>query len=204
MLEALKIILDIQEYDMKMIRLMRLKLERERELENIHSLRRDLKSQMEVKEKETKQIKTAIRIAEGEVTDVCVRIKNLEDQQISVKKVDEFNALSQQLNTLEKERAMNEQKLSAHIRHNNINNPRFHDPKFAIDYLIHGLYFSALYLLAKLCLWLPRINLSFLRDMTRYFFSLLLFISSSYHFTYRSPPSLFQLQHLFVQVSHHF
>jgi hypothetical protein len=39
MLEALKIILDIQEFDMKMIRLMRLKNERKKELDTIFALR---------------------------------------------------------------------------------------------------------------------------------------------------------------------
>ena len=42
MLHTLKIVLDIQELDMKMIRLMRLKKERLKELEHIDSLRQEL------------------------------------------------------------------------------------------------------------------------------------------------------------------
>ena len=42
MLQTLKVILDIQELDMKMIRLMRLKKERLKELEHIDSLRQEL------------------------------------------------------------------------------------------------------------------------------------------------------------------
>ena len=42
MLKQLKVILEIQEYDMKMIRLMRLKKERSQELEHINALRHEL------------------------------------------------------------------------------------------------------------------------------------------------------------------
>jgi predicted nucleic acid-binding Zn-ribbon protein len=113
MLEALKIILDIQEFDMKMIRLMRLKSERKKELDGIYSLRKELGDQLVAKDEEIKKIKASIRIGEGEVTEVEARIKNLEAQQSNVKKLDEFNALSQQLNTTEKERAIAEQKLNS-------------------------------------------------------------------------------------------
>tara|TARA_A100001015_G_C14906111_1_gene678412 strand:- start:356 stop:1126 length:771 start_codon:yes stop_codon:yes gene_type:complete len=113
MLEALKNILDIQEFDMKMIRLMRLKSERKKELDGIYSLRKELGDQLVAKDDEIKKIKASIRIGEGEVTEVEARIKNLEAQQSNVKKLDEFNALSQQLNTTEKERAIAEQKLNS-------------------------------------------------------------------------------------------
>ena len=55
MQEALKVIIDIQELDMKMIRLMRLKKERQRELNQIESLRKELRQQFE--EKQTKEWK---------------------------------------------------------------------------------------------------------------------------------------------------
>ena len=113
MLEALKNILDIQEFDMKMIRLMRLKNERKKELDGIYSLRQDLTNQFQAKEEDVKKLKISIRISEGEVVDVQARIKNFEGQQSSVKKLDEFNALSQQLNSSEKERSLAEQKLAA-------------------------------------------------------------------------------------------
>ena len=46
MLHSLKGILDIQELDMKMIRLMRLKRERSKELEHIDSLRQGMRQRM--------------------------------------------------------------------------------------------------------------------------------------------------------------
>ena len=43
--EALKPLLDIQELDIKMIRLMRIKKQRQKELEQIDSLRQELQEQ---------------------------------------------------------------------------------------------------------------------------------------------------------------
>src|SRR3989304_1248429 len=70
MQEQLKPILEIQEYDMKMIRLSRVKKERQTEL------------------------------------------KQIEDLQSAVKKVDEFNALTQEMTQTERERIAVEQKVS--------------------------------------------------------------------------------------------
>ena len=52
MKEALKTILDIQELDMKMIRLMRVKKERLKEIEHIEALRKELHEQLAVKDTE--------------------------------------------------------------------------------------------------------------------------------------------------------
>ena len=52
MRESLKIILAIQEYDIKMIRLMRLKRQRQDELKQIETLRKELIEQLSEKEKE--------------------------------------------------------------------------------------------------------------------------------------------------------
>ena len=52
MKEALKTILDIQELDMKMLRLMRVKKERLKEIEQIEALRKELHEQLTVKETE--------------------------------------------------------------------------------------------------------------------------------------------------------
>lgn len=49
MKEALKTILDIQELDMKMLRLMRVKKERLKEIEQIEALRKELHEQLTVK-----------------------------------------------------------------------------------------------------------------------------------------------------------
>ena len=61
MYDALKTILDIQEYDMKMIRLMRLKRKRQRELNNITAIKRDLQHQVLVKESEIIELKKNVR-----------------------------------------------------------------------------------------------------------------------------------------------
>ncbi len=108
MLEALKIILDIQEFDMKMIRLMRLKGERKKELDHICALRTELKKQFDSKEMDVKELKKDIRVCEGEIEESKERGKALEERQTAVKKLEEFNALSQELNNLEKARAQSD------------------------------------------------------------------------------------------------
>lgn len=110
--EELKVILDIQEFDIKMIRLMRLKREREGELERIRSLRDDLNHQVIGKENEILDLKKQIRLSEIEVQELKGRIQKLESQQSSVKKVEEFNALTQEISSLEREKAAKEQRLS--------------------------------------------------------------------------------------------
>jgi len=110
--EALKDILPIQEFDMQMIQLMRLKKERLRELANINAIKTDLMQKSMIKEGEIIELKKNIRILEGEVSDVSDRVKKLEGQQSQVKKVDEFNALSHEISQAERERVAKEQRLS--------------------------------------------------------------------------------------------
>jgi predicted nucleic acid-binding Zn-ribbon protein len=112
MLEALHPILEIQEYDMQMIQLMRLKRERQRELDNINAIKTNLHHKSLVKEGEIIEYKKNIRLIESEVNDLKERIKKLENQQNQVKKVDEFNALSHELSQAERERTAKEQRLS--------------------------------------------------------------------------------------------
>lgn len=112
MREELKDILDIQEFDMKMIRLMRLKRERVEELDNIQAIKNDLHSQVVLKEGEILEAKKNIRMGEMDVTEVEEKIKRLEEQQNSVKKVEEFNALNQEISAAEREKALKEQRLS--------------------------------------------------------------------------------------------
>jgi uncharacterized protein len=111
MQEDLKHILEIQEYDMQLIQLMRLKKERQKELDNINSVKSDLRHQSLVKESEITELKKHIRLVEGEQQDVVAKLKKLEAQQNSVKKVEEFNALSQEMSTVDRERIAKEQKL---------------------------------------------------------------------------------------------
>jgi len=109
---SLKVILDIQEYDMKMIRLMRLKKERMNELSHIDSLRQELKKQQVDKEVEITELNRAIAAQEAKISDIKERIKKLEAKQNSVKKVDEFNALTQEMTASERERIATEQTAS--------------------------------------------------------------------------------------------
>lgn len=115
MLKALKIILDIQEIDMQMIQLMRIKHERQRDLANINAVKEGLREQSQAKEVEITELKKVIRLMEGELTDLKGKIKKLEAQQNSIKKVDEFNALSHEMSQADRERVAKEQRLSDHI-----------------------------------------------------------------------------------------
>jgi uncharacterized protein len=109
MLQELKVVLDIQELDMKMIRLMRLKNERMKELEHIDSLRQELKKQQIDKQEEIVELNRTISAQEIKIGEIKDRIKKLEVKQNSVKKVDEFNALTHEMTSSERERVATEQ-----------------------------------------------------------------------------------------------
>jgi uncharacterized protein len=110
--EALKVILDIQELDIQMIRLMRLKRERQSELDRIRSLRDDLHHQVVLKESELIDLKKQIKLSEVDVQELAGKAQKLENQQNAVKKVEEFNALTHEIAALEREKAAKEQRLS--------------------------------------------------------------------------------------------
>ncbi len=112
MQEALKLVLDIQEIDMQMIRLMRLKKERQKELNNIASIKKDLQRKVLLKENEVIELKKTIRLDEGDVQEVVGNIKKLEGQQGSLRKAEEFNASTQEISTLEREKSAKELRLS--------------------------------------------------------------------------------------------
>ena len=109
MLQSLKVILDIQELDMKMIRLMRLKKERMKELEHIDSLRQELLKQQTDKQEEITNLSRTISAQEIKIGEIKEKIKKLEAKQATVKKVDEFNALTQEMTSSERERIATEQ-----------------------------------------------------------------------------------------------
>jgi predicted nucleic acid-binding Zn-ribbon protein len=112
MLDALKIISEIQEYDMKMIRLMRLKAKRQHELDDVIAIKKDLQLQITTKEADILEQKKEIRLAEGEIEDVKGRLKELEAKQSTIKKAEEFSALSHEVSQLERERMAKEQRAS--------------------------------------------------------------------------------------------
>lgn len=109
MLQTLKVILDIQELDMKMIRLMRLKKERMQELLHIDSLRHELQKQQTDKQTEIAELSRSIAAQENKIFEIKEKIKKLEARQSSVKKVDEFNAITQEMTQAERERIATEQ-----------------------------------------------------------------------------------------------
>jgi predicted nucleic acid-binding Zn-ribbon protein len=108
MLQQLKVVLDIQEYDMKMIRLMRLKRERMQELEHISALRHELHKQQKDKEAEIADLNRTVAGQEMKISDIKEKLKKLEARQSSVKKVDEFNAITQETTQAERERIATE------------------------------------------------------------------------------------------------
>ncbi len=112
MQEALKVIIDIQELDMKMIRLMRLKKERLKELEQIDLLRKELQQQSTDKELEIKELGQTIEQQEQRLQEIIAKIKKFETQQLSIKKADEFNALTLEMTAAEREKVTLEQKIS--------------------------------------------------------------------------------------------
>ncbi len=112
MQESLKPILTIQEFDVKMVRLMRLKHQRNNELKQIESLRSELISQLDEKEEEIKNLNDECSQYELKIAEHKERIKKLESQQVSIKKIDEFNALTKEITLLERERSSSEQTLS--------------------------------------------------------------------------------------------
>ena len=111
MRESLKIILAIQEYDIKMIRLMRLKKQRQDELKQIETLRKELIEQLSEKEHEIGAIGDECTLFERKIEEHKEKIKKLETQQSSIKKIDEFNALTKEITVLEREKTVFEQTL---------------------------------------------------------------------------------------------
>ncbi len=110
--QSLKHIVDIQERDIKMLRLVRVRRERQKELEQIESLRKELKSQLTDKEQEILDLGKQIQAIESKIQEINAKIKKLEGQQGMLKKADEFNALTQEMTGAEREKHALEQRAS--------------------------------------------------------------------------------------------
>lgn len=110
--KALKTILDIQDFDIKMIRLMRIKKQRQNELNEIESLSVDLQEQKGLKQEEITALSGKIARIEEEISSLSTKAKDLEEKQTSIKKVDEFNALTQEMTALERQKIALEQEAS--------------------------------------------------------------------------------------------
>lgn len=104
MLALLKELLEVQEMDMQMLRLVRLKHERMKELKSLMGIRNDLNLQHKTKQEEVLGIKSSIRLHEIEIQEMQEKIRLAEKKQDSVKKVEEFNALAQEIATAEREK----------------------------------------------------------------------------------------------------
>lgn len=113
MLEKLKVILEIQEFDIKMIRLMKLKKTRQKELNEIDALKKNLRQKIVDKESEIEEMKLEVSTHEDSIKEVKQKIKKFEGQQDMVKKIEEFNALNQEISRADRERANLEHKLNA-------------------------------------------------------------------------------------------
>jgi predicted nucleic acid-binding Zn-ribbon protein len=94
---------------MKMIRLMRLKKERLKELSHIDGLRQELRKQQSDKENEIAELSRNIAVQESKIAEIKEKIKKIEARQSTVKKVDEFNSLTQEMSWAERERVSTEQ-----------------------------------------------------------------------------------------------
>lgn len=112
MKEEMKTILNIQELDMKMLRLMRVKKERKKEIEQIEALRKELHAQLTEKESEIESLGHQITNYEAKIQEISAKMKKLESQQASIKKAEEFNAMTQESTSLEREKINIEQRVS--------------------------------------------------------------------------------------------
>jgi uncharacterized protein len=112
MQDTLKHILEIQELDIKMIRLMRVKKQRQRELNQIEDLREELRIQQKEKEVEVESLGTETGQLETKVEELSAKLKVLDAKQSSIKKVEEFNALTKEMTATERERIAIEQQIS--------------------------------------------------------------------------------------------
>ncbi len=112
MQESFHQLLTIQELDINMIRLMRVKKERSRELEEIHTLKSDIGKQVADKEVQIMETKKELRMGETQIKEIQEKVAKLEAQQAAVKKMDEFNALTHEMTHAGRERTAVEQKLS--------------------------------------------------------------------------------------------
>ncbi len=112
MLRALKPILEIQELDMKMVRLVKLKKDRHRELDQLTKTRDEITGRMTEKSEQITEIKQLLRISEREMQEVRQKIAHFESQQDIVKRVEEFNALAQEIAQGEREKLQIQQRLT--------------------------------------------------------------------------------------------
>lgn len=104
MLESLPVILEIQELDMKMIRLMNVKKQRRVELSNVQHELDDLATRTGEREERCLETRKGLRILESQIADVNARIEKAEGRQNTIKKVEEFNAVTQEITSAQRDK----------------------------------------------------------------------------------------------------
>lgn len=112
MQEGFSTLLSIQDIDIKIIRLLKVKKERQNELKKVHLLKQEIQRQVEKKQEEITRIKTEMRHGETRIKEIQEKVLKFEAQQAAVKKMDEFNALTQELTAAGRERTATEHNLS--------------------------------------------------------------------------------------------
>lgn len=104
MLDSLPTILEIQELDMKMIRLMNVKKQRRQELQNVHNELDTLQNKAAEKEEHIAETRKGLRILEAQISDVNARLEKAETKQNSIKKIEEFNAMTHEITSAQREK----------------------------------------------------------------------------------------------------
>lgn len=103
--EDLALILQIQEKDIQMMRLLRLRNERETELSKLHKLRTGLENQALLKKADIEEFEKELGELDAKIETIAERMRLLEETQNTIKRVDEFNALTQEMTKLDREKA---------------------------------------------------------------------------------------------------
>ncbi|HXW60896.1 MAG TPA: hypothetical protein VEK06_05100, partial [Myxococcota bacterium] len=78
MQESFSTILNIQDLDIKMIRLMRVKKERQNELAKVRALKADIRKQVADKEQQILELKKEIRMGETQIKEIQEKVSKLE------------------------------------------------------------------------------------------------------------------------------
>lgn len=110
--KALSVIVKIQDLDIKLIRLMKVKRERQGEMEKVKEHLESIRKQLDDKEKQILELKKDMRLGEVQIKEIQEKVVKLEAQQAQVKKMDEFNAITHEITQAGRERHAIEGKLS--------------------------------------------------------------------------------------------
>lgn len=111
MLDALKKIIKIQDLDLKMIRLIRLKETKHQETLALLKLKRGVEEKFSVCNGEVNTIRQELKRYNRCIADFARKMEKLEEHQDSAKRVEDFNALAQAITQLQREKLQTEQQI---------------------------------------------------------------------------------------------